>query len=200
MENLSLQNNIGFVDGDIEAFSSFWKNLRTLNLNRCKSISDMGIQLIAKECQSLTCLKINGLQKLSDFGIQHLANNTKLRELHLSACIQLTPLALKYISNHEKLHFLNIGQCMKMFQSELGYTYLRECRNITRLSLSFLPIKDYKIGEILESLVNLEELSISWCPSITDFGMKEIALHSNKLQILDISHTKRISDKVISIF
>lgn len=195
LKHLSLQQNIGFVDADIEGFASSWSSLESLNLNGCKGITDISLEIIGSNCKNLNKLSISGCFKISDYGIKKLLNsNIRITDLNVSACIQLTDESMKIFSLTPKIKSLSIARCNKCITKN-GINYLKQCYTLTSLTLTFLEINDDIIAEICESLKHLEKLVISWCKGITDWGLREIARKCKSLKELDISHTTRISDK-----
>ena len=86
-------------------------SLTYLNVNYCEHISEAGIELLGLT-HSLVSLDISGCN-CGDQGLSALGNNTRLRDVCLSECMNITDLGLqKFAQQCHEIQRLDLSHCM----------------------------------------------------------------------------------------
>eukprot|EP00466_Bigelowiella_natans_P011491 jgi/Bigna1/140156/aug1.54_g14864 len=96
LEVLRLRDNVftdkgGVILGNI-------KTITDLDISGCVGITDLTVQVVAKECKNIQALDLSRCLGVSDVGAGAIARITGLRDLNLSECVNLTDKAIESIA------------------------------------------------------------------------------------------------------
>eukprot|EP01125_Pyxidicula_operculata_P022932 TRINITY_DN9694_c0_g1_i1.p1 TRINITY_DN9694_c0_g1~~TRINITY_DN9694_c0_g1_i1.p1 ORF type:complete len:628 (+),score=101.61 TRINITY_DN9694_c0_g1_i1:70-1953(+) len=174
------------------------KNLKYLNLKRCRSISDEGIKILSENHVNLIELHLKLCPLITDISLSRtISQLLKLKKLNLSYGYFITDKGIKNLGVLKNLEYLNVSACKKITDQSLqvigGLTSLTNlnlgwCRNITNSGIKHLS-----------SLTNLTKLNLSLCKQLTDdaFSPSNGFISLKNLQHLNIDHCPLITDTVI---
>jgi Leucine-rich repeat (LRR) protein len=96
-----------------------------------------------------------------------------------------------------KLASLDVSFCTGLFQADKTVKYLT---NITRLNASGCTISESTLGKILETVVELRELDVSYNDVLKEQWLLNLINNANlakNLRVLNVNHCKGISSKVV---
>lgn len=145
---------------------SHLKNLETLIISD-SSVDDNLLKLIVPEASELTTLLARSC-RITDQGLEALGRLTKLATLDLSGCLNITD-----------------GGILKMIQ--------QGCQSLRKVLFSCTEgITDTGIGFLAANLSQLQHLSVSRCPNITEAGINKLLAEQPALRLhtLDISKSR----------
>lgn len=138
-----------------------------------------------------------------------LARIPQLKNLSLSSCSWAVVSALGF-AICPLLHSLDISwvsMCDEQFQDLIrppadrrpGMVDISRLHKLKHLSIAGTEISNSSLSEIPNHLISLERLDISYCPRITDDGLRQLLLPGNPvtqtLISLDISGCNKITDR-----
>ena len=190
---LDMEGCAALTDDGLSHISASLTKLTFLNLEGCSAISDVGLTQIAHRLESLASLSVWSCAKITDAGVaevaQRLPNLTSLDVRRLTA---LTDAALLQISHMRSLTSLDFRRAQDF--TDAGLISLSVLKNIVSLHFEgCMGITDAGITQYVTSTeARLEALSLTRV-SMTDVGLKQLALHMASLTSLDIAGC-RITD------
>jgi len=180
IEQLKLTHSRALTDNGVKAFlAKHGHALKVLVLERCYSLTDMTLHLLAIHCTSLRVLRVKGCM-FSDAGLIQLCSESSffpdtLKEINLSRCHMLT--------------------------SDTIIATLLCLKKLKRLDLSSLDGITIKCLEpSLKKLPHLKVLNIRDCPEITTKDIEEIKLIRPKLKITHNAVLQDHSTEAIRLF
>lgn len=171
------------------------KNLQYLTLRDCddRRVNDRFLSIIAKDIKQLRFLDLHRCKLVSDDGIKEIAVNfPNLETLSLrSTCITNEGInaLIDHLSNLNEvdLSFLEISDDVLIkFSKKFG--------DLKSLSLCGFKIGDECLISILNNLPKLEALDLYLCENLTERGLKDVANNLINLKEIDLSSCKRISN------
>ncbi|EAA14603.5 AGAP010289-PA, partial [Anopheles gambiae str. PEST] len=196
--NLSLCKQV--TDSSLGRITQHLKNIEVLELGGCSNITNTGLSKeTADGTPALEYLGLQDCQRLSDEALRHIAQGlTSLRSINLSFCVSVTDSGLKHLARMSRLEELNLRACDNI--SDIGMAYLTEgCNSISTLDVSFCDkVADQAMVHISQGLFQLRSLSLSAC-QITDEGLSRIAKSLHDLETLNIGQCSRITDRGLEI-
>jgi len=187
-------------DGALRALAKYCPNLEEISIVDCARITDVTMKVIA-QLENLKILSISDCARISDTGLRYLAEGnsvTSLANLDCTNVSRLTDISLfriaKFFTNIKKL---SLAYCENI--SDTGIEHLLSLPTLNDLDLSGTPLQDDTLAKI-GKMANINKLVISECPYISDTGLGKFCTRiKEKLQLLDISHCKDITDKPMKI-
>jgi len=154
------------------------RQLTSLNLDRCKSLTDVSV---LSELSQLTFLGLGWCESLTD--VSGLSELSQLTYLFLSGCKSLTNVS--GLSGPSKLTSLDLSGC----ESLTDVSGLSELSQLTSLDLSGCESLTDVSG--LSELSQLTSLDLSDCTSLTDVS---VLSELNQLTSLDLSGCGSLTD------
>ena len=192
LEIAKLDNCHSIVGKGLIAFASSHR-LHALSLANCRRLSDEGIVNIS-HLTSITSLSLDGCRSLTDQSLEAISNLKNLEKLDLSQCDLITNVGIRYLKPLSSLSELSLGWCrliddmgieelvmqqasrsktLKILRlarlsiTDNGVGFLAELKSLTELDLNGCSrIGSVALGAVLENLVHLTSLDVSYCPSI----------------------------------
>ena len=209
LQKLILINCLNITDTGIgKIVKSCGGRLQILNLFNCLRIGefgDHGLKEIGGFCSELKYLNLINCRHVSNDGIIALSHGCQLlEELYLSNCYEINSRSLQVICKYlSKLKILILKDYknlydddMKIFQSStscslnnLNLLDLTNCKNITNYGISLFC--NSSLGKTIKSLV------LAGATHITDTAVQAIAVNCLKLNELDLSHCKNLTDQSV---
>ena len=174
------------------------KFLEELNLSKIKIrlIDQKSLSLISSFCLNLVKLNLSNLKSLiDDHFLTKLSENCKnLQHISLYNCNSFTSETFsKFIQSFPNLLQLDISFCSQIQKKDLEL--ISKCFNLRSLSVSDLSLLDDKLLLlILENLVHLSELDISFCNSLSTVSVSKIGMRQANLKKLNFHSVKCIND------
>lgn len=116
------------TDADIMAIAENCPNLTTLNLTWCKKITSLALKNAIAKLPLLTCLEL-GSCNVDDAVLVEVAKRTKLTNLHLSGCEQIT--SFDFLKGLTNLTHLFLSGCSQI----TIFDFLKDLTKLTNLDL-----------------------------------------------------------------
>ena len=165
--------------------------LREVNISGCERICSVDIQVLATACaNSLTCLEARGC-RFGDLALKALGTNcTKLAELDISACFEMTQEGLISLCPHNGLYVGSEASNGRLF--DYASRFLENRRGCPALR----SLKLANLSGVTDDVI----LAIGGLKHDTEFGnMRSEHGGLKKLLLLDVSNCPRASARVIGL-
>eukprot|EP01018_Ginkgo_biloba_P000376 Gb_39799 [translate_table: standard] len=150
------------------------RNLQSLELVKCKQISDIGLGCIAEGCSKLQSLNLTWCVRITDHGV----------ELVAAKCKELRNLNLSYLQITNKC-FASI-------------TYLYHLENLALVGC--LDVGDDGLACLKNGCKSLQRLDISKCHGVSCAGIISLASGSTALHQLTLAYSISITNALLSSF
>ncbi|PIN19691.1 hypothetical protein CDL12_07619 [Handroanthus impetiginosus] len=166
--------------------------LRSINLSRSKFFSHVGLSNLVMNCGNLVEIDLSNATELKDLAAAAIAEAKNLEKLWLVRCKSITDIGIGCIAvGCRKLRLLSLKWCLGVGDLGVGLIAVK-CKEIRSLDLSFLPISNKCLSQILE-LQHLEDLVLEGCFGIDDDSLAALKLGCKSLQKLDMSSCQNLS-------
>ena len=145
-------------------------NLQSLNLDRCRNITDASMEEIRESFSNLRSLNLTWCTNITEIGgLTNVFNGCQhLQSLSLEGCDNITQLGLMILGRLcPNLQSLNLNRCLK--------------------------ITDAELVEVGRGFPHLRTLALCFCSRITDAGLVRVAIGCQNLQSLDLWGCDRIT-------
>ncbi|KAJ8417891.1 hypothetical protein AAFF_G00227340 [Aldrovandia affinis] len=207
-------------------------SLRMLDLTSCLYLTDLSVRAITTYLPALVVLRLGCCREVTDWGLLGMVEPTK--EFNLEKEEDKGPSFTRTFGNmgffqpprmlfDEKprlvteddletfrgqegasllalrgLQELDLSACCKLTDSSI--TQVLRFPDLQKLSLSMLPeISDDSLASVAWHCRNLASLSLSHCPRLSDRGMARAAPHLRRLQHLHLACCNHISDRSLAV-
>ncbi|KAM9816331.1 F-box and leucine-rich repeat protein 13 [Syngnathus typhle] len=198
LKSFSLEGNNHVTHVGWKVLCNSSRGLRRLHVVECHRMGDNSLKAVSS-LRNLQYLDISLCNKVTDKGLFTLAESpsaSKLRELNVSYCCQITDAAISVIGHRfTKLSHLNLSYCEQLtdvaLESLMG-------SSITSLDLSGWNIQDDGLAALEE--VPLKKLILAECINITDVGLENLCKYLTDLEYVDVSGCLELSDQAIKSF
>ncbi|XP_061532287.1 F-box/LRR-repeat protein 2 isoform X3 [Phycodurus eques] len=192
LEELCLQSCKELTDYSVEVLVKHQPGLRKLDISGCAELTGRAVVAVARSLSSLTHLSLSRDWKVTETGLADLVSVASLRGLDLSECL--------HVGGAEMVK--GLSQC-RGERAQLEKLNLRSCTYMR--SSTVAPAVSYGDGFIVCVLhaqvvrfTDLQHLSLSSLPGITDASLSAVARHCRALAGLELSHCARISDRGVA--
>ncbi|XP_061892142.1 F-box/LRR-repeat protein 14-like isoform X1 [Entelurus aequoreus] len=175
--------------------------LRQLDLTSCVNVTDLSVRAIASYLQGLVVLRLGGCKEVTDWGLLGIVENTTCeldeeKEDHGPRFTRtfgnmgfFKPPRLPF----EDRPKLVTQDHLERFKQEAGASLLALSR-LRELNLSACcKLTDSSIAQVVR-YPDLQHLSLSMLPEVTDASLWAVARHCRSLTSLDVSHCAHLSD------
>ena len=153
--------------------ATIWRQLRILDLNACKDVSDLVVSKIAQNVPSLTKLSISGCKEVTIATWEQLASNVPgLKFLDISR---------SDITDEMMLRFSQIPEL------KLKGINLTACRHLS----------DNGVVPLVKYQTSLEMLKLA-CVELTNTSLTAIGKYLSHLKVLDLNSCRQITNGVMS--
>ncbi|XP_044049322.1 dynein regulatory complex subunit 6 isoform X1 [Siniperca chuatsi] len=195
LKAFSAEGNNQLTDISWKALCSSSQDLHRLHAAECPRMTDASLKSVAA-LKNLQYLDISLCYKVRDIGIQCLtegSSSTKLRELNVSHCSQITDVSVMRIAQRLcKLYHLNLSYCERLTDMSLEWL---SGSSICSLDISGCNIQDQGLAA-LEG-IHLKKLVLAECVYVTDVGIEKLCKNVRDLEHVDVSHCVALSDPAI---
>eukprot|EP01091_Cochliopodium_minus_P005444 TRINITY_DN15372_c0_g1_i1.p1 TRINITY_DN15372_c0_g1~~TRINITY_DN15372_c0_g1_i1.p1 ORF type:complete len:531 (-),score=119.11 TRINITY_DN15372_c0_g1_i1:54-1646(-) len=199
IENILLYIKMGRYSESLSKMMVFrLKFLEEIDLSQVKTrlIDQESLHLISTNCLNLTKLNLSNLKSVIDdnFLLQLSQNCKKIQEISLYNCEKITSLSFsKFLLNCSDLIKLDISFCTQLDTKCLEL--ISKFSTLQSLSISDLAyVNDNILLSYVENLVNLTELDISYCHSLSTLSISKIGTEQPNLKVLNFHGVKAIND------
>ncbi|EOA29918.1 hypothetical protein CARUB_v10013011mg [Capsella rubella] len=227
LSSLSLSGACRLSDAGLKTLVSSAPAITSINLNQCSLLTSSSIDMLSdslgsvlrelyiNECQSIDVKRIlSALKKFEKLEILSLADlpsvkgqflkefvtarGQTLKQLILTNSGRLTDSSIKVISeNCPNLSVLDLANICKLTDSSLGYL-ANGCQALEKLIFCRNTFSDEAVAAFIETAGGcLNELSLNNVKKVGHNTAVAIAKHSTKLQILDVSWCRDMSDDLL---
>lgn len=193
VSNLDLSLCPRVTDASLGVISGSCKEmLRSINLSRSRFFSHVGLSNLVASCSNLVEIDLSNATELKDLAAAAIAEAKNLERLWLVRCKSITDIGIGCIAvGCRKLRFLSLKWCLGVGDLGVGLIAVK-CRDIRSLDLSYLPITNKCLSQVLE-LQHLEDLVLEGCFGIDDDRLTAPELVCKSLETLDMSSCQNMS-------
>ncbi|KAI9140138.1 hypothetical protein BKA69DRAFT_1082104 [Paraphysoderma sedebokerense] len=192
-------------DGVLVIIGRSWgQNLRTLVLRNCWSITDLGLESLAKHCPRLTQLDLHGCWEITNNGLLSLSlHSPLLTSLDLSNLRKIDDNAISsLINNCHRLEKLTLSYCKAVTNAILGFQgwtrmkklNFQRCTNVN--DRGFQQLRD-GLMSLNSPIMQIHTLILSDCSFLTDETTSILAQYCPNLTILSLSFCCALSENAI---
>nr|XP_043628205.1 EIN3-binding F-box protein 2-like [Erigeron canadensis] len=176
------------------------QSLRSLTIKNCIGFGNTNLATLGKLCPHLHSLDLTGACRINDTGLSKLlkACTGGLLNVNLTDCINLTDeVVVDLAKTHGRtLEVLNLDGCRKIGDESLA-AIAENCLLIKDLDVSKCGITDSGVSCLSNGCINLQVLSLSGCPRISNESMISLELLGKTLVGLNLQRCSLISSSVI---
>ena len=146
-------------------------NLKIINLNNCRKITDFGLFILFFGSPNLIKMNVKYCENVTNDCLLFLSRFcNSIKQLNLRYCTQIGDDGLKYLISNKNI------------------------KNITDLNLYNNNVTDAGIQCLILKNPNMIKLSLRYCKSISDSSLKMIADHCSKVSDINLRYCKTITD------
>ncbi|KAI9018686.1 hypothetical protein CLU79DRAFT_705470 [Phycomyces nitens] len=175
---LDLTGVVMLTDEAVQKIVYAAPKIRNLVLNKCYSISDIGLLAICELGRYLHYLHLGHCSRLTDFSVVQLARScTRLRYLDLASCSQITDRSVTELATLPKLK--RIG--------------LVKCTSITDQSI-------YALTSHIRIATTLERVHLSYCSNLSVRAVMQLVTFCHRLTHLSLTHVPAFLDTELQKF
>ncbi|XP_063973344.1 uncharacterized protein LOC135160580 [Diachasmimorpha longicaudata] len=180
------------------------RSLKVLDLSFCKRVTDASVLCICQNLENLETLNIRRCRAVTNYGICQIRCLKRLKELDISECDQLTggcitqglckPNGLDGINDEKQIwESENINPNSAQSHAVMGQDSFNE--NLEILSANALNLDEKAIESIAGTFKQLKSLDIGYCFSgVTDKTVQKIFKELTAIRKLRISRCDKVSD------
>uniref|UniRef100_A0A8C2FV30 Leucine rich repeat containing 29 n=1 Tax=Cyprinus carpio TaxID=7962 RepID=A0A8C2FV30_CYPCA len=209
LETLSLRNCAYIRDAVMFSLTQLLsRNLRELDLTSCVCLTDLSFHAITTYLPALVVLRLGWCKEISDWGLLGMVEPTKncdprdkeekprlVTEEDLGAFRDQEGASLLALRG---LQELDLSACSRL--TDTSITQVLRFPDLQRLSLSMLPeISDDSLVSVAHHCRSLTSLALSHCPQISDQGMARALPLLHRLQHLFLACCDTITNETLSI-
>lgn len=187
LETLKLQNCNQLTITGIRTLTQNQIHLKLLDISFCIRITDVSLVIICKHLRQLESLNIRRCRAVTDFGIQQIQSLRNLRELDISECEQLTSKCITDGLCKESQNNLQSTTDDDMDLNNINLNVQEaDCSNpkndimndkMLKLSLNALNIDESCIKSIVKCFPRLRYLDVGYCfIAVTDITIQVMEL------------------------
>ncbi|WOL12170.1 hypothetical protein Cni_G20935 [Canna indica] len=198
LRELRLDKCLSLTDVGLAKVAVGCPGLKKLGIKWCLEISDIGIDLLAKKCQDLMELDISYL-KISNKSIQSISSLVKLEVLSMVGCSYIDDEGLEFLNNGtNSLRVIDVSRCDNVTSS--GLTSVIEWhKRLQKLNVGdcfpeLSPLFLSKLNGLKDSLTVLKLDGFQLCSS----SLKIIGMNCKNLAKIGLSKCKSVTDEGIS--
>ncbi|KAI3839825.1 hypothetical protein MKW98_010130 [Papaver atlanticum] len=175
------------IEVSLEALAKCCPSIETVNLSRCRSITDSGISFLLQNCQKLRTLYIGSCSSIT--GIGFLECPERLTHLEAGGC-KLTPEGINALVSGGGLEIL----CLSTREDELAEVGEGSINTEAVMMIS----KGWEV--IGRNCKDLELLNVYGCRKLCDSGLQALCNGCDKLQSLFIDDENSCSRPALEDF
>lgn len=187
---------------------AFWcemPGLTSLDLSYCGAVTDAGVSSAVDKCPNLRSLSLRGCPNvnLNNGAKRALKRCAALGSLDLSGCKQLFYTAILGLFDEDgvnSLEELRLRDCDHICDLCLKYIGRSLANSLRSIDLSFcISVTDFGLEEIASRLLRLEVLKLQSVDNITPRGMEFVAARCARLRVLDVGFCDWVKDDCLEL-
>ncbi|XP_062005696.1 uncharacterized protein LOC133722849 [Rosa rugosa] len=175
----------------MELCLSLADNLKHLNLELCKLVSNETLRAIGSSSSWISVLNLAGCVNITDCGLRFLTNGScskTIKELVLKGCHRITDSGVSLLQKMCVLEELNLTHCRRV--TEVGGVAISAILTLKKLNFAWGPkVTDRTILALAENCLNLEMLNLRGNGFVTGVGVRAFLSHK-RLQSLDLRYIR----------
>ena len=224
LHRISVRNINRFTDSGITALVSANQDLEEIQMDNCSTLTNASVIAIAQNCHKLKKIDIYNVEMMADQGFKALlSSNPGLEEISIDTCPELTDASLIAMAVHcRTLRKISFGYMRQLTDQgiaslvstnhDLKEIQLINCIELTDVSLIAIAQHCHKLKKIdvrfaanlmtdegfvalVSNNQDFEEISLQFCPSLTDDTLIEMATHCHKIRKIKFSDMYQITDQ-----
>ncbi|MCL7044404.1 hypothetical protein MKW94_012944 [Papaver nudicaule] len=192
LQKINLSGCRSITDKGLESLAKCCSSLKEVRLSRCRRITDSGISYLIQNCCELHSLSIDGCNKINGTGFQECPKT--LTHVEADKC-RLQPEGIKAIVSGGGLEFLSL-ESRELAEFEVGSINTRAVITISKgcpllKELILTNCEDVQLegwDAIGRNCENLERLTVYGCKSLCDQGLQALDNGCNKLSKLCVDN------------
>jgi hypothetical protein len=193
-------SNTKISDASLCNLASISQTLKALNIANCEDITDFGMSKLLSELTDLKCLNLHSCSNITNKTITAIAKyQQNIRKLILSENLSINDVAvIELLRKCRYISYLNINSCPHLSNQTIQSIGLY-CSQLEWLDISqrvwktLHPISDHSVTFLLRNCHKLELLDISYCKSLSDTIIENISKYCRLLKSLSINGLDRIT-------
>lgn len=207
LRKLDLTSCVYLTDLSVRAIATYLQGLVVLRLGWCKEVSDWGLLGMVeptKECEPAKEMEDKGPKFTRTFGNMGFFRPPTLPFQEKPRLVTEEDLGVfreqegASLLALRSLQELDLSACSKLTDSSI--TQVIRYPDLQRLSLSMLPdISDASLVSVAWHCRSLTSLALSHCPQISDQGIARAAPQLGRLQHLYLSCCDAVTDRSLSV-
>lgn len=181
-------------DNGLELLAKSCSSLKDLNLEWCTLVTDSGISIITSNCRELRAIKISHCEKIKGVGFEGCSQT--LACLEADSC-KFEPEGVMGILSGGGLEYLNVSSLSWSIQGD-GLRAIGGGFGTNLRILNFRvcrTIGDETIMQISKGCPLLQEWNLSLCTEIGLLGWESIGLYCNNLEKLHVNGCRGLCDR-----
>ena len=203
LKSLELNNRRKITDSSLGEVLRLCPHLQELDLSSCKKITTHAVKTVARLCPHLQKLDLSYCKKItSDPGLiwTPLRQCPHLKELYLTSCENILDNGLAWMAEAcPNLETLYVQACEKITDAGMRVV-AQNCPRLQRVYLCRGKFTDSVLRALAQGCPQLQELVIPGCYFVTDNGLRALAQGCKHLRLLDIETSIRITDPGLGLF
>ncbi|KDR09426.1 F-box/LRR-repeat protein 14-like [Zootermopsis nevadensis] len=171
--------------------------LETLHLQSCEQLNNTGILRLTEYQQSLTELDLSNCSRIGDPSFIAICHNLKnLLILNMEACCAITNTGISELCHLTKLVNLNLSHCDQVSGEGIERGLCSSVNlHLQRLNLAALSLDERTVCLIAKNLPRLIYLDLGWCfNAVTDMSIQAICQHQLWLRSLKLTRCDQVTD------
>ena len=159
-------------------------------------ITDIGFNALSRQCKQLTSISLHdGTYMTPKSFTTNLMHCNGLKELDLHSISWLSDQSLSSVLGSMPLLTEVKLSCLPLITDRSILVLMRSCPKVKQLWLFFLTgVTDRSIATFV-TLEELDTLSISSCPSLTDHTIRSLACHCKKLNYVNLTNCSLVTEQ-----
>jgi len=193
LKKISITRCVLINDSFFNKCSKYLKNVTDLTIINSYYLNDICINIISNNLSNLEKINFSRCKNISDNGLSMIATNCKrIYDINITYCSEITNASLILLCSSLDIKYIDISHCILIDNYSLIYIPLLKINNLITFKCDCCyKISDIGINYIVYNNPNLQNLSISYCSTISNTGFFNNKL--SNLQQLDISNLQNIS-------
>lgn len=167
----------------VSIITSLGRNLRSISLAGCVKVSEQAVEKLVAECPNLENVSLSGCDRITDASLECLSSLTKLQQLDISWCRQLTN--VEPLSACRHLSVLNLDGCWNVS----GRRFMELCSSVLLTVLS------------VDECGGIRRKHLSWCAQNQRFAaLRSLTLSGfSKLHDEDLTLLVKSADQLMHL-
>ncbi|XP_008805623.1 EIN3-binding F-box protein 1-like [Phoenix dactylifera] len=178
------------------------QKLKSITIDSCNGVTDLGLEAIAKGCPSLKQLFLSRCCYLSDSGLKLFAQTARaLENLHLEECNRISLIGVLgfLLSCNAKFRALSLVKCFGINDTSFCPSPLPSCMSLRSLTIRDCPgFTGTSLAVVGKICPQLQHVDLSGLVGATDAGLLPLIESSVGLVTVNLSGCVDLTDAAIT--